>query len=54
MESLAGDLRQMQRTPLHDEHVVAMRRVGEVRHYAKGHRIVEMGESMDRFAYPSV
>jgi hypothetical protein len=25
-----------------------------VRHYAKGHRIVEMGESMDRFAYPSV
>jgi thioredoxin reductase (NADPH) len=51
MESLAGDLRQMQRTPLHDEHVLAMRRVGEVRHYSAGHRIVEMGDSMDRFVY---
>ena len=51
MESLAGDLRQMQRTPLHDEHVAALRRRGSVRHYAKGHMIAEPGMLMDRFIY---
>ncbi len=51
MESLAGDLRQMQRTPLHEEHVMAMRRVGELRHYPAGHRLAEMGAPMDRFIY---
>ncbi len=51
MESLAGDLRQMQRTPLLEEHVAAMRRVGVQRHYPAGHRLFEAGTPMDRFIY---
>lgn len=51
MESLAGDLRQMQRTPLHEDHVAAMRRVGVVRQYAAGHRLFDPGTPMDRFVY---
>lgn len=51
MESLAGDLRQMQRTPLHDSHVEALRQAGEVRTYAAGEIVGEMGSAMDHFVY---
>lgn len=51
MESLAGDLRQMQRTPLHEEHVAALRRRGEIKRYPAGHMIAEPGSPMDRFIY---
>ena len=36
MESLAADLNQMTRTPLHDSHVEALRANGEERAYAEG------------------
>ena len=51
MESLAGDLRQMQRTPLHDAHVEALREVGEIRTYPAGDIVGEMGAPMDHFVY---
>ncbi len=51
MESLAADLRQMQRTPLHESHVEAMRAVGTECRYAKGDMVVEVGDPLDRFIY---
>ncbi len=51
MESLAADLRQMQRIPLAAEHVAAMELIGQRRHYPAGHLIVEPGTMMDRFTY---
>ncbi len=51
MESLAEDLRTMQRVPLADEHVAALHDVGEERSYEKGDMVAEVGEPMDRFVY---
>jgi thioredoxin reductase (NADPH) len=51
MESLAVDLRTMTRTPLHEEHVRAMRRAGEVRAYAAGDWLVRLGDPADTFFY---
>jgi thioredoxin reductase (NADPH) len=51
MESLAVDLRTMTRTPLHEDHVRAMRRAGEVRAYASGDWIVRLGDPADTFFY---
>jgi thioredoxin reductase (NADPH) len=51
MESLAVDLRTMARTPLHDDHVRAMRRAGEVRAYAAGDWLVRLGDPADTFFY---
>jgi thioredoxin reductase (NADPH) len=51
MESLAVDLRTMTRTPLHEDHVRAMRRAGEVRAYAAGDWIVRLGDPADTFFY---
>ena len=41
----------MTRTPLHEEHVRAMRRTGEVRAYAAGDWLVRLGDPADTFFY---
>ncbi len=51
MESLAADLRTMVRTPLHDAHVRAMRRVGQVIELKAGDWLAKAGETADRFDY---
>jgi len=51
METIAGDLRQMQRTPLHPEHVAALRAVGRVVDYPAGTVLAEPGKPIDRFTY---
>lgn len=51
METIGFDLRQMQRTPLADSHVAALRAAGVARTYPKGTIIVQSGELMDRFVY---
>ncbi|MEM8537213.1 MAG: FAD-dependent oxidoreductase [Pseudomonadota bacterium] len=51
MESLAPDLNQMQRTPLHEAHVDALRASGEIVHFAQGDIVFEIGDKMDRFLY---
>ncbi|MDJ0712138.1 MAG: FAD-dependent oxidoreductase [Woeseiaceae bacterium] len=51
MEYLAGDLRQMRRTPLHDEHVEAIRRAGTIVRFGKGEMVARVGEPANRFVY---
>ena len=51
MESIAGDLRVMTRTPLEPDHVAALRLAGHERHYAAGEMVAEAGSPMDRFIY---
>src|SRR5271157_393108 len=51
METIGGDLRQMQRTPLAGSHVEALRRVGEVATYPAGTFLARPGEPVDRFVY---
>ena len=51
MESLAQDLATMVRTPLHEAHVAAMRRAGEVVHYPAGHMLQKLGDPIDTFHY---
>ena len=51
METIAADLRTMVRTPLHDEHVRAMRRVGTTRDYKEGEVLAKAGEPADVFHY---
>ncbi|MDJ0749577.1 MAG: FAD-dependent oxidoreductase [Woeseiaceae bacterium] len=51
MEYLAGDLRQMRRTPLHDEHVQAIRRAGSIVNFPKGEMVARVGEPANRFVY---
>ncbi len=51
MESLAGDLNEMQRTPLHASHVDALRKAGNIRTYAAGDIVGEVGTPMDEFIY---
>ena len=51
MESIAGDLRQMQRTPLADSHVAALRAAGRVVTYPAGTLMMRPGEPADRFVY---
>lgn len=51
MESLAGDLRTMVRTPLHDEHVRLMRRIGTEREVKAGDWLVRLGEPISEFLY---
>jgi thioredoxin reductase (NADPH) len=51
METIAFDLRQMQRTPLAPEHVAALRAAGTARSYAQGTVIARQGDPMDRFIY---
>ncbi len=51
MEQIADDLSTMRRTPLHPEHVEAMRAIGTTRHYAKGDYMARVGDPTDRFVY---
>lgn len=51
MESFAPDLRFIPRTPLHPDHVEALRAAGHERTYAAGDFIVNVGDPMDRFHY---
>ncbi|HEX9404269.1 MAG TPA: FAD-dependent oxidoreductase [Steroidobacteraceae bacterium] len=51
METIGGDLSQMQRTPLAAAHVEALRAAGEVRTYPAGTLLVRPGEPIDRFVY---
>ena len=49
MESIAGDLRVMPRTPLEDSHLDVLREAGIERSYAAGEIVAEEGSPMDRF-----
>ncbi len=51
METIAADLRQMQRTPLAASHVAALRAAGQMVTYAAGTFLARPGEPVDRFTY---
>lgn len=51
MESLAPDLQQMRRTPLHDTHVAALREAAAELVFAAGAMIAEPGQPMDQLLY---
>ncbi len=51
MEAFAPNLREMRRTPLHDEHVAMIREHGTERVYEQGQMVVEAGDRMDEFIY---
>ena len=51
METIGADLRQMQRTPLAESHVAALRSAGTVVHYPPGSILARPGEPADRFTY---
>jgi len=51
MESIGGDLRQMQRTPLAASHVEALRALGKIVTYPAGTFLARPGQPIDRFVY---
>jgi len=51
METIGGDLNQMQRTPLAAAHVDALRAAGKVTTYPAGTILARPSEPMDRFVY---
>ena len=51
METIGGDLRQMQRTPLAPAHVEALRSAGEIVRYPAGTFLARPGQTVDRFVY---
>lgn len=51
METIGGDLRQMQRTPLLPAHVEALRREGRSVVYPAGDFLMRPGDPIDRFTY---
>ena len=51
MESLAQNLREMQRTPLTEEHVRRIRRIGRERTWRAGELVQRPGERADAFVY---
>jgi thioredoxin reductase (NADPH) len=51
METIGGDLRQMQRTPLAAAHVEALRGAGKIATYPAGTILARLGERVDRFLY---
>ena len=51
METIGADLRQMQRTPLAESHVAALREVGAVVTYLAGSFLSRPGEPADCFRY---
>ena len=51
MESIGGDLRQMQRTPLAAAHVEALRAQGESVVYPAGTFLARLGEPITHFTY---
>src|SRR3984957_17405281 len=54
METIGGDLRQMQRTPLAASHVQALREQGKIVTYPAGTFLARPGEPIDRFVYVEV
>ncbi|SHJ41713.1 thioredoxin reductase (NADPH) [Palleronia salina] len=51
MESLARDLAEMQRTPLHDSHVAALRKAGREIRYEAGQTVLRAGEVQEEFIF---
>jgi thioredoxin reductase (NADPH) len=51
METIGGDLRQMQRIPLSPSHVQALREAGTIATYPQGTFLARHGEPVDRFVY---
>lgn len=51
MESIGADLRGMQRTPLAESHVAALRAAGTIVDYAAGTFLARPGDPADRFTY---
>src|ERR1700736_2984593 len=51
METIGRDLREMQRTPLAESHVQALRAEGKIATYPAGTFLARPGEPMDRFVY---
>src|SRR5271155_3458805 len=51
METIGGDLRQMQRPPLPAYHVEALREAGRIVTYPAGTFLARPGEPVDRFVY---
>ena len=51
METIGFDLRQIQRTPLAESHVEAIRAIGRRHDYDAGVYLTRTGEPMDRFVY---
>jgi thioredoxin reductase (NADPH) len=51
METIGRDLREMQRIPLAQEHVAAIRAAGRRRAYPAGALLAELGTPADRFVY---
>jgi thioredoxin reductase (NADPH) len=51
METIGGDLRQMQRTPLAATHVEALRTAGRISTYPAAAYLARPGEPVDRFVY---
>ena len=51
METIGADLRQMQRTPLFESHVQALREAGKIVTYPAGTFLARPGEPVDRFVY---
>jgi thioredoxin reductase (NADPH) len=51
METIGGDLRQMQRIPLTASHVAALRAAGKIATYRAGTFLARPGEPVDRFVY---
>lgn len=51
METIGADLREMQRTPLSQAHVAALRAVGKIANYPAGTYLARPGEPVDRFVY---
>ena len=51
METIGGDLRQMQRTPLAPAHVEALRSAGAIARYPAGAFLARPGQTLDRFVY---
>lgn len=51
METIGRDLREMQRIPLSESHVAALRAAGTIRHYPAGAFLARPGDPADRFVY---
>ncbi len=51
METIGGDLREMQRTPLAAAHVQALRVAGSIANYPQGTFLARPGQPIDRFVY---
>ncbi|CAM3168899.1 Thioredoxin reductase (NADPH) [Sphingomonas antarctica] len=51
METIGRDLAEMQRVPLTEAHVAALRKVGTVKHYPVGTMLATPGDPADRFVY---